>query len=255
MVIYCLRFMLCASRQRTKSVYRKELPRIYELRDLLPNPLPPEAYFQNLDRSLGDIPQKLRQFRDWERELEGLDRRAWGFLKGELAPLLTARDPRRGWQPLFDKLNQARAYNHLKRAGYTGIEFVPVSIASNQKTPDLQATSGAAKILCEVKTINVSEIEAERRATGGVGTITDQLDAGFFRKLSSDLATATAQMAAYDASPFTKRIVYLVINFDDNVHEYVDRYRDQIDRYLAANRSPDVEINLDIKPAFYSAMV
>jgi hypothetical protein len=255
MVIHYLRFLLCASQQRTKSVYRRELPRIYELRDLLPNPLPPEAYFQNLDRSLGEIPQKLRQFRDWERELEGLDRRAWSFLKGELAPLLTTRDPRRGWQPLFDKLNQARAYNHLKRAGYVHIEFVPVSIASNQQTPDLQATSGAGRVLCEVKTINVSEIEAERRAASGVGTTTDQLDAGFFRKLSSDVAVATAQMAAYDASPSAKRIIYFVINFDDRLHEYVDRYRDQIVRYVAANRSPDVEITLDIKPAFYSAMV
>ena len=30
---------------RRKTVYRRELPRIYELRDLLPNPPPPGAYF------------------------------------------------------------------------------------------------------------------------------------------------------------------------------------------------------------------
>ena len=42
---------------RRKTVYRRELPRIYELRDLLPNPPPPGAYFCNLDKSLAEIPQ------------------------------------------------------------------------------------------------------------------------------------------------------------------------------------------------------
>jgi hypothetical protein len=34
-----------------------------------------------------------------------------------------ARTPVRGWQPLFDKLNQAKAYNYLKQAGCTNIAF------------------------------------------------------------------------------------------------------------------------------------
>ena len=62
---------------RRKTVYRRELPRIYELRDLLPNPPPPGAYFCNLDRSLAEIPQKLRQFRDLESDLQGLNATAW----------------------------------------------------------------------------------------------------------------------------------------------------------------------------------
>jgi hypothetical protein len=64
---------------RNRSVHRRELPRIYELRDLLPEPLPPEAYFQNLDKSLAEIPQKLRQFREIEKDLQGLDTAAWSF--------------------------------------------------------------------------------------------------------------------------------------------------------------------------------
>ena len=110
---------------RRKTVYRRELPRIYELRDLLPNPPPPGAYFCNLDKSLAEIPQKLRQFRDLERDLQGLNAAAWNFLKSELEPLLTAQDAKRGWQRLWDRLNQAKAYNHLKHAGYRNIEFIP----------------------------------------------------------------------------------------------------------------------------------
>jgi hypothetical protein len=153
--------------RRRRSVYQKQLPRIYELRDWLPTPLPPDAYFRDLDRSLAEIPQKLRQFRDIEADLQGLDATAWHFLKSELAPLLTARDRVRHWAPLFDKLNQAKAYNYLKKAGYAEVSFVPVSPVARQKTPDLRATAGAESALCEVKTINISDVEARRQSRGG----------------------------------------------------------------------------------------
>jgi hypothetical protein len=238
---------------RNRSVYRRELPRIYELRDLLPDPIPPKAYFQNLDKSLAEIPQKLRQFRELERDLRGLDTAAWSFLNSELVPLLQARDARRGWQPLFDKLNQAKAYNYLRRAGYTNVKFVPPSSVTGRETPDLQAELNLVTALCEVKTINISDIEADRRFTGGVGSVTDQLNAGFFGKLGSDLVKANSQMSAHDASA-AKRIVYVIVNFDDSLHEYAERYQDQIGRYMSEHPFPDLEVVFDIKPAFASAM-
>jgi hypothetical protein len=236
---------------RRRNVYRQELPRVYELRVLAEKSSSPNAYFQNFEKSLGEIPQKLKQFRDIERDLQGLDANAWTFLRDEVAPLLAARDPKRGWQLLFDKLNQAKAFNYLKSAGYQNISFVPPSAVRGQQTPDLQA-DGA---LCEVKTINISEIEADRRASGGVGTSTDQLDEGFFRKLSSDLRKAKAQMEAYTAGQSTKYIAYVIVNFDDSLHEYADRYQPQIDQYVAGDPVPGLEVVVfDIKPAFYGAM-
>lgn len=232
-------------------MYRKELSRIFELSDLIPNPPPPDAYFRNLDQSLVDIPQKLKQYRDIEKDLQGLDPVAWAFLKAELAPLLAAKDRKRGWQPLFDKLNQAKAYNYLKDAGYLNVRFVPPSTVKGQQTPDLQA-DGA---LCEVKTINISDIEADRRDSGGVGTSTDQLDEGFFRKLSSDLQKAKSQMVAYSADPNSKYIAYVIPNFDDHLHEYADRYQHQIDGYIASDPVPGLKLVVfDIKPPFYAAM-
>jgi hypothetical protein len=232
-------------------MYRTELPRVFELRDLIGDSPSPNAYFQKFGKSLSEIPQKLRQFRDIERDLQGLDAKAWAFLKGEVAPLLVARDPKRGWQLLFDKLNQAKAFNHLKEAGYQDVRFVPPSAVKGQQTPDLSA-DGA---LCEVKTINISEIEADRRDSGGVGTGTDQLDDGFFRKLSSDLRKAKAQMAAYSAGLNAKHIAYVIVNFDDSLHEYADRYQPQIDQYVAGDPVPGLEVVVfDIKPPFYAAM-
>jgi len=238
---------------RNRSVYRKKLPRIYELRDLLPDPLPPKAYFQNLDKSLSEIPQKLRQFREIEKDLQGLDTAAWSFMKSELAPLLNARDAKRGWQPLFDKLNQAKAYNYLRCTGYTNVKFVPPSSVAGRETPDLQAELDMGTALCEVKTINISDIEADRRFCGGVGSVTDQLNAGFFGKLASDLAKANSQISVHDASA-TKRIVYVIVNFDDSLHEYADRYQDQIKHYMSEHPIPDLQVVFDVKPAFASAM-
>jgi hypothetical protein len=61
-------------------------------------------------------------------------------------------------------------------------------------------------------------------------------------------------MLAYDAEPANNRIVYVVINFDDSLHEYADRYRDQITQYMSEHPIPDLKVVFDIKPAFASAM-
>jgi hypothetical protein len=243
-----------ASRRKT-AMYRRQLPRIYELRDLIPKPAPSDSYFRNLDESLTENPRKLKQYRDIENDLQGLDPDAWTFLKAELRPLISTMDAERGWQPLFDKLNQAKAYNYLKSLGYSAVAFIPPSSATGRRTPDLKASSDTAKALCEVKTINISEVEATRRHTGGVGSSGEPLSAGFFNKLASDLIVAKKQMDAYDGSPGTKRIAYVIVNFDDYLHEYSDIYRTQIDDYMkAGNPAPGLDVFFDIKPPFYTTM-
>ena len=235
-------------------MYRKELSRVYELQDLIESPRPPDAYFRDFDQSLADYPQKRRHFRDIESDLQGLDPAAWAFLKADVTSLLTARDAKRGWQALFDILNHAKAYNHLKRLGCTDIAFIPLSPVKGQLTPDIRADLNSMRVLCEVKTINISEVEAARRQSGGVGTSTDRLEPGFFNKLTSDLLRAKEQMLAYDADVATRKIVYVVVNFDDSLHEYADRYQGQIDQYVTSKPVPGLEITFDIKPPFYAAM-
>ena len=88
-----------------------------------------------------------------------------------------------------------------------------------------------------------------------MGSITFQLPGGFFRKLTSDIETANSQMAAYGADNSIRRIVYIIVNFDDRSHEYGDDYSAQIDSFIAANPTPQIEIVFHIKPSFYSATV
>jgi hypothetical protein len=96
--------------------------------------------------------------------------------------------------------------------------------------------------LCEVKTVNISEAEAIRRKIGGEGSTAACLDEGFFNKLRVDVLTAKKQMESYDASGYVRRIVFIVVNFDDFLAEYKTDYFCQIDQYLAGDCIPGIDI-------------
>ena len=223
-------------------MFRKELPRVYELRDQIEARGSPSAYFQDFDHSLRDQPSKMRAFRALEDELQGLDPASWEFLRKEALPYLTTRDETRGWQQLFDILNQARAYNFLKTIGCSSVRFIPACSRDGEKTPDLQGVLDFIKTLCEVKTINISREEAMARDGGIVREIQAQLGQGFFNKLMSDLTQAKEQLEARDPSKVARRIAYIIINFDDFLAEYKERYFQQIDQYLSDNAVPGMEI-------------
>ena len=59
-------------------MFRKLLPRMYELRDSIEVPALPGAAFQNLENTLQD-PSPMQVFVGWERELQGLDIAAGNF--------------------------------------------------------------------------------------------------------------------------------------------------------------------------------
>jgi hypothetical protein len=101
-----------------------ELRRISQLRDYSVNLNSPKAYCRADDDKLSN-PHKRKFFVALERELQGLDAEAWDFLKGEALPRLKAQHPTRGWQQLFDTLNEAKGYNYLVRIGCKDIKFIP----------------------------------------------------------------------------------------------------------------------------------
>jgi hypothetical protein len=237
-------------------VHREKFPRIQELRDLVADPCSPNAFFQNFDKTIDEFPPAKRQFLDWECELQGLDVCAWNCLKEELKPLLMSKHPTRGWQTLFDKLNHAKAYNYLKSIRCANIGFVPVSREAGKKTPDLESTLENRKVLCEVKTINVSADEAKDRSSVGpiCGSTSSQLSEGFFNKLKADLARANGQMDAYCEDGGARKIAFIVINFDDSLHAYANEYEQQIKSAIPTIANPDLEIILSIRPPYYTAM-
>ena len=228
-----------------------ELPRVYELAASLKGAQ--RSYFRNFTASLRDNPLKLKHFIDIEAELATLDVAAWAHLKANVGPLFKKGEKVRGWQAAFSELNEAKAYNFLVRRGYTAVEFIPRRI--DAKTPDLCAKAGCIDVLCEAKTINRSERVVSTQSQSIACAVSNRLPVEFFTKLSSTIRRADQQMAAFSSAPQLKRIIYLVINFDDRLHECAEDHLAQMEEGKETFTVPGLEIVLDVKPKFYSATI
>jgi hypothetical protein len=214
------------------------LPRVFELKERQPDPAHPDAFFKtNFEQSLRDTPLKNASFERLERQLAALNAGAWADLKERAQKLLQTRHPDRLWQALFDVLNEAIGYAYLQSLGCANVRFIP---RTTTKTPDLEAHLDGRLVLCEVKTINISQEEADRRRRIGEGvviaaSVPTRLDEACLGKLTSTLQTAERQLATHDPSRVARRVVCVVLNFDDWVGDYQTEYIGQIDEHLLAN--------------------
>lgn len=216
-----------------EATFRSQLPRFYELKDLLNERSHPDAYFQSFEDRMQDETW-FDTFSLWEKELQALDPMAWEFLKSKARPYLKRRENGRGWQQLFDVLGEASAYSYLRRSeGYSKICFIQ---ESTEQTPDLEAVQGEVRVLCEVKTINVSDDEIRARSgPPAVRKVSDRLSEGFFRKVESDITNAKGQLRSYDPDNTARHLVYINICFDVWPGFYNKEYVRQISERLAAN--------------------
>ena len=232
---------------------RDEIPRIREIIAAVEKCGCSGHYFENFDNSLLENPTKREHFLHLETELAELDCAAWSQLKEQVVPFFKKKYPVRGWQSAFDKLNQAKAYKYLAMLGCREVSFIPESSIPGKKTPDLEGRLGSTSILCEVKTINPSDEETNARGRMIARPIQGDLPEAFFNKLSSTVVKANTQMDSYCQDRASRRFVYVILNFDDNLHEYVDHYMQQVQDFCRQNELPRIELIFDMKPAFYSA--
>jgi hypothetical protein len=220
---------------------RSELPRVYQLIDLIGDRTHQDSYFQNFENSIEEGVEKRSFWVAREKELQKLDQEAWNYLKNEMFPYLTARNHRgRGWEQLISILNQTRAYNFLLHSGCSKIRFIPQ--IKGKETPDLEAKLDENSVICEVKTINKSAQEAEARQSGASRSTLASLELGFFNKLTSNLEKAKSQMSSYNNTPGVRHIAFVVVNFDDSLGEYKTDYYDEIDRHLAGMPVTEIEV-------------
>jgi hypothetical protein len=148
---------------------------------------------------------------------------------------------------MFDLFNEARGYKYLKDVGCTDIHLIG---RRSSKTPDLEASRDGRRVLCEVKTFNVADEEAEYRAAVARGEISvrdteSRLDDGFLvGKLTATLDRAVTQLDAEDPQREASRYVFCVINFNDWVGDYQPEYVAQIDDHLGRNPISSAEVVL-----------
>jgi hypothetical protein len=243
-------------------MFRKEFPRMFELRDQFKPQDPLNSFWRNLDISIQDSVKRMA-CRPYEAALQSLDSAAWEFLKKEVSIYLTKWDEKnaRGQQQLIDLLNQAMAYNFLKGTGCSDISFIPRSEINRIETPDLEGRLGHIKVICEVKTINISEDEAFIRREMFLSCCPrcDQpqrkLEQGFFNKLKHNITKAINQIEVYAAGNETRDIVYIITNYDDFWGERKEEYYQQIDEYLCDNIIQGIEIVFhNQRTAFHKAI-
>jgi len=217
--------------------FTKMFLRLYELKAAVPEPSHPDAYFQHFDDRIKESAHVRSQYLNVERALEALDEDSWRDMLERAAPLTIQRHPTRGWQSLFDTLNEAKAFAYLQSLGCSEIGFIR---RGKEKTPDVRAILNGRRVLCEVKTINISADEADCRQRIHQGEVIGRsvpttVTPKMLGKVTDTVTRAIEQLDREDPMRAARRIVFIVLHFDDWVGDYQTEYIAQIDAHLAAN--------------------
>ena len=112
--------------------FAERLPRLHELKDMT-DQSHPDAYFQDFESRFVKSRTVLAHYQRLENRFAGLDDDAWSDLRDRAAAVAHIRENGRGWEALFDVLNEATGYEYLKHVGCLDIRFVP---RRQTRTPD-----------------------------------------------------------------------------------------------------------------------
>jgi hypothetical protein len=170
-----------------------------------------------------------------------LDDQSWSELKRKA--LAHFKDHRKGQlkQGFFNQLNDAFAYQYLRRRGYSGVRVLR---EDGQVKPDLEYIAEGQLSYCEVKTIGISQEQLARWEEGGAfsSAIYRELSSGFLNKLDSTLTMAWQQITTQEAGGF----VYLIVVFDDFTLDYYNRYRAQIQSQIKRHQAPSIYVKVGL---------
>ena len=221
----------------SRIVLTEVFPRLYDLIAAVKYPTHPEAYFQHFDERLEESEHVRSVYIKVERSLQALDEESWRDLRERAVALTVQRDPTRGWQALFDTLNEAKAFAYLQGLGCSEVRFIK---PGRVKRPDLSALLHGQRVLCEVKTINISADEANRRERVNQGemivvSVPTTVKIQMLDKVTDTLTRAIAQLDHEDPTRAARRFIFVVLHFDDWVGDYQTEYIAQIDAHLAGN--------------------
>jgi len=203
-------------------------PRLSEL-ESLHSPEDNRSHFYISEEKLNDPlegPSRVKAFTLIEKELSALDDKSWAFLINEAKPLCIKSNGERGRNQLFEKLNEAKGYCFLKSIGCSSIRFIPRAEQRNIETPDLEGCLNTSQVLCEVKTINISDDLISWRKDGACRDAHNKLTKGSKNKLETTIKKAACQLNCYSVSLDTKKFIYLVITWD-NDPDYTNELNNQ----------------------------
>jgi hypothetical protein len=209
--------------------------RIKELIADIRTKYPDELFYKDFNAKIESIQEMRKCYEELEVHLSTVDIFSWNILK--LKSISHYFDEREGSrkQGFFNILNESKAYSFLLKNNFTNLEFIPES--NNSKSPDIKGCLANHSILCEVKTICISNNEINKRKASDAFSPIDlysKLNDNFFGKLKSSIETAKTQIKEYSQSEAIG-IIYLIINFDDWVGDFINNYKLQIADFLSIN--------------------
>jgi hypothetical protein len=113
---------------------------------------------------------------------------------------------------------------------------------SDERTPDLEGVFDCGRVLCEIKTMGVSDDEIRaRRGPPAARQVSNHLSEGFFHKLESDITHAKRQLQSYDPDSDAQHLVYIKICSDDWPGFYKQDYLREINQHLL-NQRPGIKV-------------
>jgi hypothetical protein len=225
----------------------KALARLTELSKLAVEKDPDGPnYFQGFEAQIRSSPGLVHVYEQLEADLQALDADSWDALKNKCISCVSAMHPKRGWQQLFDILNEAKGYHLLRGLGYSNVSFLP---HGDDLSPDLLGVRGSETALVEVKTFHKSDDAIGRQKTFGRDSLTfEQMpalyDDRFKNKLRAVLDKARSQLLAGDRDGRCRKIAYILIEPDPPL---IPERCDQIQRVLAEIRPDDVDLVAEVR--------
>ena len=149
-----------------------------------------DSFARLLDKAIQSHLISRQTLEAHEADLGGVDDAAWLSLKAEAVQRLSRIRTRRRWDVLVDFLNEVKGYAYLKTLGCTEISFVARTY--DRKSPDLTGMLAGRRVLCEVKTLMVSETPLSDDFLIGKLTL--------INKLTRTIAEAKAQLDEFGES-------------------------------------------------------
>lgn len=183
---------------------------------------PRDTFFERFEDSCRKNDAKRKAYRTYEDALRVLDNDSWDVLKGKAVSHF--RDHRSGQlkQGFFNQLNEAFAYRHLVRNGFTDVQVLR---ETGRRTPDIRYRDRGKLKFCEVKTINISDEEITRRGSKeAFSNIYVRLSDSFLSKFTSTVSQARDQVVTAG----DRGLVYVIVLWDDFALDNYDTYRKQL---------------------------
>ena len=149
------------------------------------------------------------QFTEWESLLQALDSQSFMIFLDKATRYVTKRHDTRGWDQLVACMNEVRGYEYALALGYTNARLLA---NRSQSYPDVEASKADEKCLMEVKTIQKSDFDIDRR--GRIQTEELGLPKGLKDKFRGVYSKACRQILGRPWNGQAKRICYMVINVD-----------------------------------------